>query len=59
MNIAKLPELLKPGPTALRSGVQVGGKQNPPNWGEIVTTMRNQALASSSGTPDGHCLAIA
>jgi len=37
MNIAELPELLRPGPTELRSGVQVGGKQNSPIWGEIVT----------------------
>src|SRR6516162_3084561 len=37
MNIAELPVLLKPGPTELRSGVQVGGKQNSPFWGEIVT----------------------
>src|SRR6516165_6893268 len=37
MNIAELPELLKPGTTELRSGVQVGGKQNSPFWGEIVT----------------------
>ena len=37
MNIAELPELLKPGPTELRSGVQVGEKQNSPFWGEIVT----------------------